>query len=110
MIPRTINLPSDLIETQALSLARTVTSNDCAMVESALPAAQAGFATGEFKSTEAAVVELDCISVLGSAAVVVPRDSIFGAPESGWVEVAADVAGFASTGAAAAGVVTALNE
>src|SRR5271157_2043107 len=36
MMPRTANLPSDLMETHALSLARTVTSNVCAPSMAAL--------------------------------------------------------------------------
>ena len=129
MMPRTTNLPSDLIDTQARSLARTVTSKDCAPAAFALPADEAGLATsgaldlvtaedgiacllamesaflatGAFKSTEGVVAGPACNPVFGVAAGV----SVFVASASDGVEVCAAVAGLVAAGVAAlAGIVT----
>ena len=131
-MPRTANLPSDLIDTQARFLARTVTSNVWLPAALALPrdnsglavAAELGlvisddgaacliavtspdFGTGTFKSTAVVVAGLACTDVFGLAAVVVPGVSTFVVLETGEVDVVVIAAGFVGAGVSmAAGVV-----
>jgi hypothetical protein len=129
-MPRTMNFPSDLIDTQALSLARTVTSNGVALAAIAPAAAKFGlvapavlgvvvsddgtvglvtvetpaFEPAEFRSTEVGVVAPGGAPALG-AVLVVEATSVLVAPEAAGVEGApsAELAGcgVALTGAVA---------
>lgn len=96
MTPCTTYLPSDLIDTQALSLARIFTSNGCVPVALELPAGEFGlvtpgvwvtsddaiacslaveapvFAVEEFKSPEGAAVGLACAPEFGFVAPLGP--------------------------------------
>jgi len=77
-MPRTIYLPSDLIDTQALSFARTFTSKGCVLPAFETPIDDPGlsgigtlgpassvFAAGAFKLAEAGVVGFACAPVFG---------------------------------------------
>lgn len=131
MMPRTIYLPSDLIDTQALSFARTVTSKGCVLAAIELPADDSGlvtpgalglarsddgvvclfagsspvFVTGVFMLTD--VVGLDCTTVFGGAPAIVPAVSVFVALESGGAEGVATSDGLDAAGVLAAGAVVA---
>lgn len=111
MMPRTMNFPSDLIDIQALSLARTVTSNGVALaaIEPAAPkfglvapvvlgvaisddgtvslfaVETPAFEPGEFRSTEVGVVVPACAPAFG-VVLVVEGTSVLVAPEAAALE------------------------
>jgi hypothetical protein len=130
MTPCTTYLPSDLIDTQALSLARIFTSNGCVPVALELLAGELGlvtpgvwvasddaitcllaleapvFAVEEFKSTEGTAVGLACAPEFGFVAPLGPGIGVLVPLVSEVVEGVAGIPVSVTAGLADTGVVT----